>query len=283
MAYNIPYDTDYSEWYGTPQNVTRLYATLEQVENEYGEPVGRITASWDIPDNGGTFVALVSTDGETYTIEETGITKNSVILSVEPSTSYYLKIVTVLGISHSDGTISDLLDADETPVPSAPVITVRESGLIIDVGIIPQDYVARILIDDGESITEIETSQPTYTYLCDPGDYEISVAFEDVSGNVSEYTEPISVTVEEVYVRKDSPDYIKRAEVNGNSLMLTTGDNRVIIFQGGGGGGGFSPITQDGDTITIPSGVMDGTVKQEMLTMLMYPTRMLVLSDTGGV
>ena len=283
MGYNIPYSSDFETWYGAPQNVTRLFATMEQTTDENGNNVGKIYASWDMPDNGGTFIAQISTDGEDFSIAKTGITSTNVTLIVSPNTSYYVKIVTVLGDVQSDGTISQELSVSDIVVPSEPVITVRESGMIIDVGIIPQGYTAVIAINDGETTTEIETDKPIYTYLCDPNDYEVSVAFTDVNGNVGEYTEPVSVTVEEVYVRKDSHWYIKRAEVNGNVLMLTTGDNQVIMFQGGGGGGSFSPITQDGDTITIPSGVMDGTVRQEMLTMLFNPTRMLTLSDKGGV
>ena len=282
MSYEIPYSSDYEKWYGTAQDVTRLSAALTQARNENGDRVGRIACSWNIPDNGGTFIVLVSTDGTDFTIVQSGITGNSAVVDVEPGTAYYVKIVTVLGATQSEGTVSDLLSADAIPVPNTPVITVRESGLIIDVGVIPQGYTASILIDDGTDTVEVETSQASYTYLCDPDEYVISVAFMDDNGNVGEYSSPVTVMVEEVYVRKTSHYYIKRAEVNGSSLMLTTGDDQVIIFQGGGGSS-FAPITQDGDTITLPAGVMDGTVKQEMLTALFYPTRMLTLSDAGGV
>ena len=37
--------------------------------------------------------------------------------------------------------------------------------------------------------------------------------------------------------------------------------------RGGGGGGGFSPITQDGDTITIPMGHIDATMQQTHLNI----------------
>ena len=276
MAYEIPYDSDYQYWYGIPQNVTRLSAVLQQTTDEDGNGIGRIAASWDMPDNGGTFVAQVSADGENYTIAETDIRQNSAVLTVLPNTSYYLKIVTVLGTNQSDGTVSELLQADEIPTPNTPQITVRESGLIIDVGIIPQGYTASIVIDNGVEAYEVETSKPTYTYLCDPDDYEISVAFMDANGNVGEYTEIVPVTVEEVYVRKTSHYYIKRAEVNGSALMLTTGDNQTIIFQGGGGIP--EPIVQDDDTVILPTGYMDGIIRQQMLTVLFKPSRMLILS-----
>ena len=278
MSYEIPYSSDFEKWYGTAQNVTRLSATLTQARNDNGDRVGRIACSWNIPDNGGTFIILVSTDGTEFSIVQSGITGNSAVVDVEPDTSCYVKVVTVLGTTQSEGTVSELLSADDIPVPNTPVITVRESGLIIDVGAVPEGYTAVILIDDGTDTVEVETSQPSYTYLCDPDDYEVSVAYRNDSGNVGEYSSPVSVTVEEVYVRKTSHYYIKRAEVNGDTLMLTTGDNQVILFRGGGGGG-TEAIVQEDDTIILPTGFMDGTIKQEMLTALFYPTRMLTLSE----
>lgn len=196
MAYEIPYDSNYGEWYGVPQNVTRLSAVLEQATDEDGNGIGRITASWDMPDNGGTFVAQVSTDGENYTIVETNIRQNSVVLTVLPNTDYYLKIVTVLDINQSSGTVSDLLSATDVPTPNAPVVTVTPSGLRIDVGIIPQGYTASISIDDGEDVNYVDTSNLVYMYLCNAGEYDISVAFMDVNGNIGSYSPVVTVTLD---------------------------------------------------------------------------------------
>jgi hypothetical protein len=290
MGYNIPYFSDYQNWYGVPQNVSRLYAVLEQTTDDDGNFVGRITASWDIPDNGGTFILLTSTDGTDFYIAKENIKGNAAKVDVLPNTDYYIKIVTLLGSERSEGTVSGLLSVDAIPIPNEPVLTVSPGGFRIDIGIIPQGYTARISISDGETVDYIETSDFEYMYLCNAGDYDVSVAFMDKRGNIGEYSDTASVRVEELatkeyvdnnFVRKTSHFYIKMAEVNGSSLMLTTGDNQQIIFQGGGTI--FEPVTQEGDTITLPRGVMDGIVKQEMISTLVRPSRMLVLSERGGV
>lgn len=223
MAYEIPYDSNYSEWYGVPQNVTRLSAVLEQATYEDGNSIGRITASWDMPDNGGTFVAQVSTDGENYTIVETNIRQNNVVLTVLPNTDYYLKIVTVLDINQSSGTVSDLLSATDIPTPNAPVVTVTPSGLRIDVGIIPQGYTASISIDNGEDVSYVDTSNLVYMYLCNDGVYNVSVAFTDVNGNTGTYSSDVTVTVAELatqtYVEEYVGDYV---EENVNIYNLET-------------------------------------------------------------
>ncbi len=282
MSYNIPYSSDYEKWYGTAQNVTRLSATLTQTRNDKDVRVGRIACSWDIPDNGGTFIVLVSEDGTDFTVAESGIPGNSAEVDVEPNTGYYVKVITVLGATRSDGTVSELIGVGAIPTPPAPTVTVVSGGLQINVGIIPPDYTVDIVI--GEET--VSTEQPVTMYLCDNGTYTVKTAYRDSFGNTGEFSEEVTATVSELatkafvdenYVRKTSHYYIKRAEVNGSSLMLTTGDNQVIIFQGGGGGG-FEPIVQDDDTIILPDGHMDGVIQQQMLTMLFYPSRMVILS-----
>lgn len=284
MSYNIPYSSDYENWYGTPQNVSRLSARLTQTRNDKDIMVGRIACSWDIPDNGGTFIVLVSTDGADFTVAKSGVTGNSAVIDVEPNTEYYVKVVTVLGANQSEGTVSERIGiVDSIPVPPAPVATMITGGLQILVGDIPPDYTVDIVI--GEET--IGTEQPVYVYFCEDGEYTIKTAYRDSFGNTGEYSEEVTATVSEIatkafvdenYVRKNSHYYIKRAEVNGSALMLTTGDNQVIIFQGGGGGSVLEPIVQDDDTIILPAGYMDGTIRQQMLTILFKPSRMLILS-----
>ena len=183
MGYNIPYFSDYQHWYGVPQNVSRLYAVLEQTTDDNGNFVGHIVASWNVPDNGGTFILLTSTDGINFYIAKNDIKGNMADVYVLPNTDYYIKIVTVLGSSQSDGVISDLLSVDAIPTPNDPIVTVRESGLIIDVGLVPQGYTAIITISDGQEVYEVETTTPEYMFLCDPNNYDVSVAFRDASGN----------------------------------------------------------------------------------------------------
>ena len=217
---------------------------------------------------------MVSTDGINYYIAKSDIKGNTAEVDVKPNTDYYVKVVTVLGSSQSEGTVSDLLSANVIPVPSSPIVTTTPGGLIIDVGMIPQGYTASIAIDNGETTDYVETSNLEYMYLCDAGNYDVSVAFVDISGSLGEYSEVVSASVKELttkeyvddtFVKKTSHYYIKRAEVNGNSLMLTTGDDQKVIFQCGAGG--FGPIVQDGDTITFPTEHMDSLIQQQVLTM----------------
>lgn len=194
MSYNIPYDSDYGTWYGTPQNVTRLSAVLEQVLDEEDNPVGLITASWNMPDNGGAFVALLSTDGTNFYVAETGIQGNSVSLTVPANTDFYVKIVTVLGVSQSTGTTSSLLSASVTEIPPTPVVTTVQGGMQIDVGIIPKNYKVNVLIGTDEVIV---TNNP-YMYLCEPGTYSVSAAYMNESGAIGTYSTATTVTVDSV-------------------------------------------------------------------------------------
>ena len=162
MSYNIPYSSDYENWYGTPQNVSRLSARLTQTRNDKDIMVGRIVCSWNIPDNGGTFIVLVSTDGTDFTVVKSGVTGNSAVIDVEPNTEYYVKVVTVLGANQSEGTVSERIGiVDSIPVPPAPVATMITGGLQILVGDIPPDYTVDIVI--GEET--VSTEQPVYVYF----------------------------------------------------------------------------------------------------------------------
>lgn len=191
MGYNIPYDSDYQDWYGVPQNVTRLSAVLEQTENEDGVPIGRITASWNIPDNGGTFNILSSTDDVNYTIEKLNVSGNIAIIDVEPNTGYYIKVVTVLGGNQSTGTTLQV-SVGTIPTPSAPTLTLVSGGIQIDTGIILTGYTANIEIN---STTVINTSQRLYTYMCGAGTYSIKTAYVDEYDNVGTYSDASTATV----------------------------------------------------------------------------------------
>ena len=190
MAYNIPYESDYEEWYGAPQNVTRISATLVQTKNADGIMVGRLSASWDIPDNGGTFNVLTSTDGVDFYMARSGIVGNSVTLDVEPNTAYYLKVITVLGASESTGTVSDLIGVGSIPTPPTPTVTVMPGGLQINVGYILPDYSVDIVIGD----ETINTKQLIANYLCGNGTYTVKTAYRDAFGNIGSYSTTVTVT-----------------------------------------------------------------------------------------
>ena len=107
-VYNEQYDIpviDYTARYGEPKNVTNLYAENTQMRNAFGEKIGRLRCSWDIPDNGGTFTVLVSTDNINWTLGKSNITGNSCEFDVLPDTDYYVKVITVVRVSQSTGTV----------------------------------------------------------------------------------------------------------------------------------------------------------------------------------
>ena len=110
--YNEQYDIptiDYSTWYGTPQNVTGLIATITQTKNAFGGSIGRLNCSWNVPDSGGTYTVLLSTDGNTWKIAKSNIAENYCEIDVLPNTTYYVKVITVLGVNQSTGTVSSAI------------------------------------------------------------------------------------------------------------------------------------------------------------------------------
>jgi len=103
--YDIPV-IDYAQWYGEPGNVTGLVATLSQSKNEFGDNIGKLQCSWNMPDKGDRFTVLLSTDGENWTIGKSNITGNTCELDVLPNTTYWVKVVTLLGVNQSSGTVA---------------------------------------------------------------------------------------------------------------------------------------------------------------------------------
>ena len=104
-SYGIP-PINYAEGYGEPQNVTNLHVDNAQTRNAFGEKVGRLRCSWDIPDNGGTFTVLTSTDNVFWEAGKSGITGNTCELDVLPETVYYVKVITVVRVRQSTGTVA---------------------------------------------------------------------------------------------------------------------------------------------------------------------------------
>ena len=102
--YLIP-PINYIARYGEPQNVTNLIAENAQMKNAFGENVGKLRCSWDIPDNGGTFTVLTSTDNVIWEVKKSGITGNSCELDVLPDTVYYVKVITIVRFIQSTGTV----------------------------------------------------------------------------------------------------------------------------------------------------------------------------------
>lgn len=103
--YDIPV-IDYAQWYGEPGNVTGLVAALSQSKNEFGDNIGKLQCSWNMPDKGERFTVLLSTEGENWTIGKSNITGNTCKLDVLPNTTYWVKVVTLLGVNQSSGTVA---------------------------------------------------------------------------------------------------------------------------------------------------------------------------------
>ena len=117
--YGIPV-IDYTARYGEPQNVTNLHADNAQTKNAFGEYTAKLRCSWDIPDNGGTFTVLTSTDNITWEVGKSNITGNSCELDVLPNTEYYVKVITIVRASQSTGTVvGPIYPSGEGALPQA--------------------------------------------------------------------------------------------------------------------------------------------------------------------
>lgn len=104
-VYNENYDIpviDYSQWYGEPKNVSNLTAVL--TENTDNSGTAKLKCSWDVPDSGGTFTVLIST-GTTWRIVKTNLTGTSCEIDVEANTTYFVKVITLLGVNQSSGSV----------------------------------------------------------------------------------------------------------------------------------------------------------------------------------
>lgn len=105
-VYNENYDIpviNYSQWYGEPKNVSNLTAVL--TENTDNSGTAKLKCSWDVPDSGGTFTVLISTDGTTWRIVKTNLTGTSCEIDVEANTTYFVKVITLLGVNQSSGSV----------------------------------------------------------------------------------------------------------------------------------------------------------------------------------
>lgn len=121
--YDVPV-INYSTWRGEPKNVTGLVAGITQSRNSFGEKVGKLRCSWNVPDNGGTYTVLLSTDGVTWKIGKSGVKENSCELDVLPDTTYFVKVITVLGVNQSTGSqVGPIYPTGEGALPNVTNLT----------------------------------------------------------------------------------------------------------------------------------------------------------------
>ena len=115
--YEIP-PIQYATPSQTAQNVTGLNASQITYVTEDGRRVSRLYASWNIPSNGGRFTVLISSDGgNTYNVLQSQISASQIETDMTANTEYWLKVVTVLGITKSSGVIYGPIPIGEDKKP----------------------------------------------------------------------------------------------------------------------------------------------------------------------
>ena len=101
------------------RNVTKLSAAQYQYTDANRVKHGVMDVSWVRPKNGGVFTVSISTDKKKWEtkVSETG--NNSVEFDVKAKTAYYVRVITILGMSQSSGVITDLIPYGVDTIPTA--------------------------------------------------------------------------------------------------------------------------------------------------------------------
>jgi len=211
----------------TPQNVETVEASgtysMRSALDPTAEPtvlrvprtetVGGFVTSWyflEVREKGGVFenVADASTTGVSIRAT-TGQSAETLLLDANPTTSSFgdapLKVgqtfdggpvrITTLAAGGGSATVSVYLDEEPPTVPDELQATVGADGVRLswvsadDVGV--ERY---LVFRDGERVGSVTT--PTFLDADAPaGDHDYAVVAEDTSGNQSEPSEPLTVTV----------------------------------------------------------------------------------------
>ena len=118
-SYSIPPIQYATRAVGNAQNVSGLNASQYQYTDAYRVKHGVMDVSWKPPSNGGRFTVSISTDRAKWTTTVSGTNNNSVEFEVKANTAYYVRVITVLGISQSSGVIIGLIAPGIDNPPSA--------------------------------------------------------------------------------------------------------------------------------------------------------------------
>ena len=94
-----------------PKNVTKLSGVQYAYTDANGIKHNIVSVSWKRPSNGGKFTVLYSTDKITWYTGVTQTEQNSVEFEAPRGNDYYVKVITILGLRQSKGTISELIPA----------------------------------------------------------------------------------------------------------------------------------------------------------------------------
>ena len=100
-----------------PKNVTRLSAVQYAFTDNMGIKRNMMSVSWQRPSNGGKFTVLYSTDKRTWVTAVSQTEQDSVEFEVPKGSAYYVKVVTILGLRQSSGTVSSLIPEGVDTVP----------------------------------------------------------------------------------------------------------------------------------------------------------------------
>ncbi|MBQ0066790.1 MAG: hypothetical protein KBS60_01190 [Phascolarctobacterium sp.] len=107
--YDIP-EIEYSRGGDVAQNVTGLSCAQVAYVRKDGTRASQLNVSWVEAVGGGHYNVYISTNGKDWTPIATNTSKVQVKADVQPWTTYYVKVVTILGVSQSSGVV-------EYPVP----------------------------------------------------------------------------------------------------------------------------------------------------------------------
>lgn len=111
--------------YATPatsaaRNVTKLSAAQFQYTDENRVKHGVMSVSWVRPANGGKFTVLISSNNKkTWTVAVSGTNNDNTEFNVKAKTTYYVKVITVLGVTQSSGVIVGPISPGQDIPPNA--------------------------------------------------------------------------------------------------------------------------------------------------------------------
>lgn len=115
--YTIP-PINYTPQGDLAQNVTGLNASQVSYVGGDGKKMSRLYASWNMPTNGGRFTVLISSDGgANYSVLYTGISNTEISADVTANTVYWIKVITVLGVSQSNGVVYGPINVGADSLP----------------------------------------------------------------------------------------------------------------------------------------------------------------------
>ena len=116
--YEIPPIQYATKAVGNAKNVTGLSAKQFQYTDENRVRHGMMSVSWKRASGGGRYTVLISTDKKKWT-NATETSNTFAEFNVKAKTDYYVKVVTILGVSQSTGVTTGLISCGQDVPPKA--------------------------------------------------------------------------------------------------------------------------------------------------------------------